>query len=66
MTSLRDYRRETRLREMDRRQDTERMVSEFTMGGACWMCGYNGSPGWLHDENEEKVERCPICNVKEK
>ena len=66
MTTLRDYNKDIRRQQMERFADRERMVSEFTSCGACWMCGYNGSPGWLHDaDTDERIEKCPVCNQKE-
>lgn len=64
--NLREYNKDVRLRRMERHAEQERMVSEFTRGGACYFCGYNGSPGWLHDaDTDERVEKCYVCN-KEK
>ena len=56
---MRDYLRENRLREMDRRQDTERMVAEF---GACYFCGMH-EDGFI--EHEDGDFPCPVCNKEE-
>ena len=64
--NLTEYRKDVRRETMERAQARERMVSDFTRGGACWMCGYNGSPGWLHDaDTDERIEPCFVCNKDE-
>ena len=64
---MRDYRKTARREQMERHQGGERMVSDFTRCGACYFCGYNGSPGWLHDaETDERIEPCHVCNKEGK
>jgi len=63
---MQEYRKTVRREDMERRQDIERAAADFTRCGACYACGYVGSPGWLHDaDTDERVEPCPVCNNKE-